>query len=572
MKYCQNCRQELDDNASVCPNCGVTAESAPAEKAETAAAQPENAPIPSAFDDVPKKKRRKTGIAILCAVIAVVLVAAAALSFTVFRDDIELATKGKNEYAANSVSKLLSSSSSAPSSSIPQTGESKTSLSFSISEYEKLLQTLSAEEREQAEAVIALLNMLRGECSAKIDPTGSSSYLRILSDSDVLMAVCTRLSGNEMLINFPGIFERGILTKLDASSTSSAGDLAKLLPDTKILEQTADRLTEKLIECIKKDAQVDIANAAVNGDNVSFTGRKITVTFTPQLFGRLAVSMLETLRSDTAFNEEFLNCYNAAAALSGGSLDALTADTLDQAYSDAISEINNADYSDINTSDRLTLSLYQDSMGRNCAYMLVLSADGTQLTLQSIIQDNKTETILSMESLFRIKYMTEKKSASETVSALTISAGGKSLNLSLEQTEQKTQKWNGCDLQTGKNVLTIEGLDRMIPNDDSLVKIPARITVETNISIEDETLKMAGSLRLPDIITISVNTSSEKKAESIPEIDRENAFVLGENMTAEQYAEFQEAFGTAMQEHITKLFQSNEPLARLILLLSSAIM
>ena len=132
MKYCQNCQQELEDSASVCPNCGVTAEPAPAEKAE--AAQPKAAPFPSAFSSIPKKKRRKTGIAVLCAAIAVVLIAAAALSFTVFRDDIELAVKGKNEYAASSISKLLAASPSAPSSSAPQTGESKTSLSFAISD------------------------------------------------------------------------------------------------------------------------------------------------------------------------------------------------------------------------------------------------------------------------------------------------------------------------------------------------------------------------------------------------------------------------------------------------------
>lgn len=562
MKHCQNCRQELEDNASVCPNCGVTAE----------AAQPETVPSPSAFNGIPKKKRRKTGIAVLCAVIAVVLIAAAALSFTVFRDDIELAVKGKNEYAASSVSKLLAASASVPSSSEPQTYESKTSLSFNISDYEKLLQTLSAEEREQAEAVIALLNTLRGECSAKVDGADSSSYIRILSNSDVLMAVCTKLSGSEMLMNFPGIFERGILTKLETSSASSAEELSKLLPNTKILEQTADKLTEKLIECIKKEAQVDIANAAVNGDSVSFTGRKITVTFTPQVLGQLTVSMLEMLRSDDAFNEELLNCYNAAASLSQGQLDMLTAEILSQAYDEVISKINSADYSDISADDRLTLSLYQDSMGRNCAYTLTLSADGSQLMLQSITQGSKTETILSMESLFRIKYTTEKKSASEAVSALTISAGGKSLSLSLEQTEQKTQKWNGCDIQTGKNVLTIEGLDRLISDNDGLVKIPARITAETAVSLEGETLKMAGSLRIPDIITVSVNASSEKNAGTIPEINRENAFVPDENTTAEQYAEYQQALASAMQEHITKLLQSNEPLAQLILLLSSAVM
>ena len=83
---------------------------------------------------------------------------------------------------------------------------------------------------------------------------------------------------------------------------------------------------------------------------------------------------------------------------------------------------------------------------------------------------------------------------------------------------------------------------------------------------------MTGSLRLPDIITISVNASSENNAGSIPEINRENAFVPDENTTAEQYAEYQQALASAMQEHITKLLQSNEPLARLILLLSSAVM
>lgn len=570
MKYCQNCRQELEDSASVCPNCGVTAESAPTEKAE--AAQPEAAPFPSAFSSIPKKKRRKTGIAVLCAAIAVVLIAAAALSFTVFRDDIELAVKGKNEYAASSISKLLAASPSAPSSSAPQTGESKTSLSFAISDYEKLLQTLSAEEREQAEAVIALLNTLRGECSAKIDAAGSSSYLQILSNSDVLIAVCTQISGSEMLMNFPGIFERGLVTKSETASVPSANELSKLIPDTKLLKQTADKLTEKLIECIKKDAQVDIANAAVNGDSVSFTGRKITVTFTPQVLGQLVVSMLEMLRSDDAFNEELLNCYNAAASLSKGQLDMLTAEMLSRTYDEIISEINNTDYSGISADDRLTLSLYQDSMGRNCAYTLTLSADGSQLTLQSITQGSKTETVLSMESLFRIKYTTEEKSASEAVSALTVSAGGKSLSFSFEQTEQKAQKWNGCDIQTGKNVLTIEGLDRLIPDNDGSVKIPARITVETAVSLEGETLNMTGSLRLPDIITISVNASSENNAGSIPEINRENAFVPDENTTAEQYAEYQQALASAMQEHITKLLQSNEPLARLILLLSSAVM
>lgn len=123
-----------------------------------------------------------------------------------------------------------------------------------------------------------------------------------------------------MLMNFPGIFERGLVTKSETSSVPSANELSKLIPDTKLLKQTADKLTEKLIECIKKDAQVDIANAAVNGDSVSFTGRKITVTFTPQVLGQLVVSMLEMLRSDDAFNEELLNCYNAAASLSKGQL------------------------------------------------------------------------------------------------------------------------------------------------------------------------------------------------------------------------------------------------------------
>lgn len=575
MKYCQNCRQELEDSASVCPNCGVTAESAPTEKAE--AAQPEAAPFPSAFSSIPKKKRRKTGIAVLCAAIAVILIAAAALSFTVFRDDIELAVKGKNEYAASSISKLLAASPSAPSSSAPQTGESKTSLSFAISDYEKLLQTLSAEEREQAEAVIALLNTLRGECSAKIDAAGSSSYLQILSNSDVLIAVCTQISGSEMLMNFPGIFERGLVTKSETASVPSANELSKLIPDTKLLKQTADKLTEKLIECIKKDAQVDIANAAVNGDSVSFTGRKITVTFTPQVLGQLVVSMLEMLRSDDAFNEELLRLYNILFEISGKKISIVTADMLDRAYNEAILAISGTDYSALpaleHRSVSLSLSLYQDSMGCNRAYTATLSAnDGSQLTLQSITQGSKTETILAMESLFRIKYTTEEKSASEAVSALTVSAGGKSLSFSLEQTEQKAQKWNDCDIQTGKNVLTIEGLDRLIPDNDGSVKIPARITVETAVSLEGETLNMTGSLRLPDIITISVNASSENNAGSIPEINRENAFVPDENTTAEQYAEYQQALASAMQEHITKLLQSNEPLARLILLLSSAVM